>query len=182
MNLVESPMSKRKPAKSSKHARSPKTTAKAQRANQAVVRSPKPSHLRSVAVGSTDSPPKRHNVSKQEAPVVEKATTALPVAEKPTTSLPAVEKPTTALQASREQTMSDNAQAFGFSSATASVQAYQAKLQEITQANMQFGFEFVQRLAKIRSPFEIPGLLAELTTKQLAMFQNLLASTLQKKA
>jgi hypothetical protein len=93
-----------------------------------------------------------------------------------------VEKPTTALQASREQTMSDNAQAFGFSSATASVQAYQAQLQEITQANMQFGFEFVQRLAKIRSPFEIPGLLAELTTKQLAMFQNLLASTLQKKA
>ena len=165
-------MSRRKPAKSSKHARSPKITAKAQRANQALVRSPKPSHLRSVAVGSTDSPPKRHNVSKQEAPVVEKATTALPVAE----------KPTTALQASREQTMSDNAQAFGFSSATASVQAYQAKLQEITQANMQFGFEFVQRLAKIRSPFEIPGLLAELTTKQLAMFQNLLASTLQKKA
>jgi hypothetical protein len=176
-------MSRRKPAKSSKHARSPKITAKAQRANQALVRSPKPSHLRSVAVGSTDSLPKRHNVSKQEAPVVEKATTALPVAEKPpTTSLPAVEKPTTALQASREQTMSDNAQAFGFSSATASVQAYQAKLQEITQANMQFGFEFVQRLAKIRSPFEIPGLLAELTTKQLAMFQNLLASTLQKKA
>jgi hypothetical protein len=174
-------MSRRKPAKSSKHARSPKITAKAQRANQALVRSPKPSHLRSVAVGSTDSPLKRHN-SKQEAPVVEKAATALPVAEKPTTSLPAVEKPTTALQASREQTMSDNAQAFGFSSATASVQAYQAQLQEITQANMQFGFEFVQRLAKIRSPFEIPGLLAELTTKQLAMFQHLLASTLQKTA
>jgi hypothetical protein len=176
MNLLESPMSKRKPAKSSKQARSPKITAKAQRAHQAVVRSPKPSHLRSVAVGSTDSPPKRHNVSKQEAPVVEKATAALPVAEKPTTSLPAVEKPTTGLQGSREQTMRDNdsKQAFGFSSATASVQAYQAKLQEIIQANMQFGFEFAQRLAKIRSPFEIPGLLAELTTKQLAMFQNLL--------
>jgi hypothetical protein len=47
---------------------------------------------------------------------------------------------------------------------------------------MQFGFEFAQRLAKIRSLFEIPGLLAELTTKQLAMFQHLLASTLQKTA
>src|SRR5436190_370892 len=111
-----------------------------------------------------------------ETPVVEKATTATPVAEKPTTSLPAVEKPTTALEASREQTMKDNdsKQAFGFSLAPASVQAYQAKLQEIIQANMQFGFEFAQRLARIRSPFEIPGLLAELSTKQFAMFQNLL--------
>jgi hypothetical protein len=148
-------MSKRKLAK---QARSPKIAAKAQRASQTVVRSPKPSHLRSVAVRPTDSPPKRHNVSNQEAPVVEKATTS-----------PPVEKPTTALQAGREHTMSDN-DPFGFSSATASVQLYQAKLQEITQANMQFGLE----LARIRSPFEIPGLLAELTMKKLAMFQNLL--------
>jgi hypothetical protein len=31
--------------------------------------------------------------------------------------------------------------------------AYQAKLLEMTQANMQFAFDFSQRLATIRSPF-----------------------------
>src|SRR6476659_11190472 len=41
-------MSKRKPATVSKHARSPKIAAKAHRANQAVVRSPKDSRQRSV--------------------------------------------------------------------------------------------------------------------------------------
>ena len=50
-------MSKRKPETASKHARSPKIAAKAQRANQAIVRSPKDSRLRSVAAGSTESPP-----------------------------------------------------------------------------------------------------------------------------
>ena len=61
-------MSKRKPATASKHARSPKIAAKAQRANQAIVRSPKV-RLRSVAAGSTESPPERHNDSKPMAPV-----------------------------------------------------------------------------------------------------------------
>ena len=45
---LECQMSKRKPATASKHARSPKITAKAHRANQAVVRSPKDSRLRSL--------------------------------------------------------------------------------------------------------------------------------------
>jgi hypothetical protein len=171
-------MSNRKPAKASKHVRSPKITAKAQRANQAVVRSPKPSHVRSLAVGATESSPKRHNVSKQEAPVFEKATTALPVAEKPTTSLPAVERPT-ALQVGREQTMKDkdSKQGFGLSLATASVQTYQAKLQEIAQANMQFAFEFAHGLSTIKSPFEIPSVLAELTIKQITTFRNLVLSS-----
>ncbi len=48
-------MSKRKPA--SKHARSPKIAAKAHRAKQAIVRSPKASR----AASSTESPPERHN-------------------------------------------------------------------------------------------------------------------------
>jgi hypothetical protein len=42
-----------------------------------------------------------------------------------------------------------------FSIAMAYVQAYQAKLLEIVQTNMQFAFEFAQCLAAIRSPFEI---------------------------
>src|SRR3982074_3498414 len=56
-------MTKRKTESPSKHARSPKITAKAQRAYQAIVRSPKEGRLRSVAAGPTESPPKR----KQEA-------------------------------------------------------------------------------------------------------------------
>ena len=147
-------MSKRKPATASKHARSPKIAAKAQRATQAIVRSPKDSRLRSVAAGSTESPPKRHNDSKQEAPLVE--------------------NPATALQDDRKQTMTDNdsKKGFDFSSATANVRAYQAKLLEIAQANMQFAFEFAQRLAAIRSPVEFLSVIAEFTSKRISMFRK----------
>jgi Phasin protein len=148
-------MSKRKPATASKHARSPKIAAKAQRATQAIVRSPKDSRLRSVAAGSTESPPKRHNDAQQEAP-------------------PLVENPATALQDACKQTMTDNdsKKGFDFSSATANVRAYQAKLLEMAQANMQFAFEFGQRLATIRSPVETFSVIAEFTSKRMAMFRK----------
>jgi len=144
-------MSKRKPATASKHARSTKIAA--QRANQAIIRSPKNSPLRSVAAGSTESPPERHNDSKQEAPLVE--------------------KPATALQDDCKQTMTDNdsKKGLGFL-ATANVRAYQAKLLEMAQANMQLAFEFAQRLATIRSPVEILSVIAEFTSKRIAMFQK----------
>jgi hypothetical protein len=147
-------MSKRQPATPSKHARSPKIATKAHRANQAIVRSPKASRLRSVAAGSTESPPRRHNDSKQEAPLVE--------------------NPATALQDNVKQTMRDNVskKGFDFSSATANVRAYQAKLLEMAQANMQFAFEFSQRLATIRSPFEFLSVIPEFTSKRIAMFQK----------
>src|SRR4029079_437974 len=63
-------MSKRNPATASQHAHSKKIAA--QRANQAVIRSPKNHPLRSVAAGSTEWPPEGHNDSKQEAPLVER--------------------------------------------------------------------------------------------------------------
>ena len=47
-------MSKHKPAKASKRARSPKMAARAQRHKQAVVRSQKDNFLRSVAAGVTE--------------------------------------------------------------------------------------------------------------------------------
>src|ERR1700730_749146 len=149
---LECQMSKRKPATASKHAHSPKIAA--QRANQAIVRSPRDSSLRSVAAGSTESPPERHNDSKQKAPPVE--------------------KPATALQDDCKQTMTDNDSKKGFviSSATANVRAYQAKLLEMAQANMQLAFEFAQRLATIRSPVEILSVIAEFTSKRIAMFQK----------
>ena len=142
-------MSKRKPAKASKHATSPKMAVKAQRANQAVVRSPKQSH-RSIAVGSTQSPTKLHNEPKQEAPLIENPATALHDDHKPAMRV-----------------------GFDLSSVTANVRAYQVMLQRTAQANMQFAFEFFQRLATIKSPFEVPGVIAELTSKQMAMFRNI---------
>jgi hypothetical protein len=143
-------MSKRKAATASKHARSPKIAAKAQRANQAIVRSPKDSRLRSVTAVSS---PKRHKDSKQEAPLVESPAAALPDDFK--------------------QTMRDNDsnKGFDFSSATPSVRTYQAKLLEMAQANMQFALEFAQRLATIRSPLELLRVIEELTTKRIAMFR-----------
>ena len=61
---------------------------------------------------------------------------------------------------------------FDFSSATANVRAYQAKLLEISQANMQFAFEFAQRFATIRSPVEFLKVIEELTSKRIAMFRK----------
>jgi hypothetical protein len=57
-----------------------------------------------------------------------------------------------------------------FSSATANAQAFQAKLLEVAQANMQFGLEFVQRLATIKSPVEFLSVTGEFTSKRSAMF------------
>jgi hypothetical protein len=147
-------MSKRTPPKASKHIHSPKIAAKAQRAAQDIVRSPKDSRLRSAEVGSTESLAKRHNDSKQEAPLVE--------------------NPATALQEDCKKTMTDNdsKKGFDFSSAAASVRAYQAKLLEMAQANMQFAFEFVQRLATIRSPAEFLSVNAEFTSKRIDMFRK----------
>jgi len=142
-------MSKRKPATATKRAHSPKRAA--QRANQAIVRSPKDNRLRLVAAGSTESPPERHDDPKPQAPLVE--------------------QPAIALQ---EQTMKDidSKHGFDFSPSTAKVQAYQAKLLELTQANMQFAFEFAAKLAAIRSPVEIFSVIVEFTSKRIAMFQK----------
>jgi hypothetical protein len=142
-------MSKRKPATASKRAHSTKIAA--QRANQAIIRSPKNSPERS---GSTASHPARHNASKQEAPPVE--------------------KPATTLQDDCKPTMTHNDSNKGFVSypAAANMRVYQAKLLEMAQAHMQLAFEFAQRLATIRSPVEILSVIAEFTSKRIALFQK----------
>jgi hypothetical protein len=146
-------MNKHKPATASKRVRRPKIVAKAQRAKQAIVRSPKNSSLRSVMEGSTESLPER-NDSPQEVSLVQ--------------------NPATAAQDDFKQTIRDNDSKSGFdlSSATANVRAYQAKLLEIAQANMQFAFEFAQRFATIRSPVEFLKVTEELTSKRIAMFRK----------
>jgi hypothetical protein len=147
-------MSKRKPATASKRARSPKIAAEPQPPAQAIVGSPKDRRLRSVGAGTTESPPQRQNGPPQEALLVE--------------------SPATAPQDDGKQTITDNdsRQGTNFSSATANARAYQAKLLEMAQANMQFSFEFAQRLATMRSPVEFPGVIAEFTSKRIAMFQK----------
>jgi len=143
-------MTKRKTESPSQHVRRPKTAAKAQRANQAVVRSPKEGRLRLVAGGSTESPPKRE----QEASLGD--------------------NPMTAVHDDNKQTMKDivSGKGFDFPSATANVRAYQAKLAEVAQANVQFAVEYAQRLATIRSPVEILNVIVEFTSKRMAMFQK----------
>ena len=100
------------------------------------------------------TPPKRHNESKQEAP--------------------RVENPAAALQDVGKQAMRDtfSNRGFGFSSVAANVQAYQAKLLEMAQANMQFALEFTQRLATVRSPVEIFRVIEEFTSRRTAMFRK----------
>jgi hypothetical protein len=61
---------------------------------------------------------------------------------------------------------------FDFPSGTANLQAYQAKLAEVAQADVQFAVEYAQRLATIRSPVEILSVIAEFTSKRIAMFQR----------
>jgi hypothetical protein len=80
----------------------------------------------------------------------------------------------TALRDESKQAMTDNGSKKGidFSSATANVRAFQAKLLEIAQANMQFVLEFAQRLATIRTPVELPSVIAEFTGKRIAMFRK----------
>jgi Phasin protein len=147
-------MSKRKPATASKHARSHKIAARAQRAAQDIVRSPKDSRLRSAGAGTTELPPKRPDDSQQEALLVEDSVIAL--------------------QDDYKQAMTDSSskKATNFALATANVPAYQAKLLEMAQANMQFAFEFAQRLATIRSPLEFPSVIAEFASKRIALFQK----------
>ena len=139
-------MTKRKTKSPSQHARSPKTTAKAQRAKQVIVRSPKEGRL----AGSTESPLKH----KQENSLGY--------------------NPMTAFQDDSKQTMKDivSTKGFDFSSATANVRAYQAKLAEVAQDNVQFAFEYAQRLVAIRSPVEILNVMAEFTSKRIAVFQK----------
>ncbi|XIA63317.1 phasin family protein [Bradyrhizobium sp. TZ2] len=144
-------MSKRKPAIASKRARRPKIAARAQRNKQAVVRSPKDNPLRSVAAGATDSPLKPHDDLKRSAP-----------------------DRVTALQDGCSQMMRDNnpKKGFDFSLAPANMQAYQATLLEMAQANMQFAFEFSQRLATIRSPCEFFAVIAEFASRRIDMFRK----------
>jgi hypothetical protein len=83
-----------------------------------------------------------------------------------------VEDPEKSLKDGALQMMDDHSKGSFFFTAHTNVLAYQAKLLELAQANMQFALEFLLRLAAIKSPFELPGVMADLTSKRIAMFQK----------
>jgi hypothetical protein len=125
---------------------------------------PKHHILRSVASFSAESSPEVH--SRPDATIFEKPTAAIPVPEKPT-----VASQDDSLRTMRD---SDLAKPFSVFSTMANVGAYQRRLPELAQAYMQLPFEFAQRLAQIKSPFETPSVFAGLATRQFIMFQNLI--------
>jgi hypothetical protein len=168
-------MSKHKPAK---RARSPKIAARAQRNKQAIVRSAKDSLLRSVAASPIETPLKLHDDSKQKAPIVEEQKAPIvqnqkdPIVENRVAALKAAALEAAALSDGGSQMMRDNnpKKVFDFSLAAVSMQAYQATLLEVAQANTKFAFEFSQRLATIRSPFDFFAVIAEFTSRRIDMF------------
>ena len=149
-------MSKRKPAKASKRAHSPKITVRAQRNKQAIVRSAKDNLLRSVAAGPIESPLELHDDLKQ-SPIVGKQ--KAPLTDEPV-----------ALHDRFSQT-----KGFDFSLATVNLMAPQAKLLDMAQANMRFAFEFSQALATVRSPFEFFDVIAKFTKRRADMVFGMLS-------
>ena len=170
-------MSTRSPATASKRART-KTAAKAQPAKPAVVRSPKPAAehvaeatpVKSARSSQTSSKPADH-VGNPSAPLQ-----ATPGVETPAAAVRAAvraENPAAALHYDRKASGTHSASnTFDFSSATANLQAYQARFLDMALANMQFAFEFAQRLAAIRSPLDIFGVAAEFTDKRIALLRK----------
>jgi hypothetical protein len=146
-------MSKRKAAKWSKRPRSPAIGTRAHGKKQAIVKSPRDNLLlRSVAAGPIESPLELHDDPKQVAPKVEQQ--EAPIAAKPVQDSPS------------------QMRGFDFASATRSVVAYQAKLLEMTQANMRFPFDFSQKLATIGSPFQFVDLIVEFTKRWADMLER----------
>jgi hypothetical protein len=154
-------LSKRKATTSPKRARRQNVASRAQRKTQAFVRSPKDSPSRHVATNSTKAPIEVHDDPKPETPIVDNRARAA-----------ALE---TILQASLQNDFTGKlrdsipGRGFDFSLPLAKMQDYQAKLLEVTQANVQFSFEFMQRLATTRSPFEFWAIIAEFAGRRIVM-------------
>jgi hypothetical protein len=141
-------MSKRKPTKASKRARSPAIATRAHENKQAIVRS-EDNLLRSVAAGPVESPLEFLDDPRRDAPNAENQ--GAPGAANPVQDVPG------------------QIRGSDFASATGNMVGYQVKLLEITQANMRFAFEFSQKLVTIRSPFQFVDVIAEFTKRRADM-------------
>ena len=145
---LEPQMSKRKPTKASKRARSPAIATRAHENKQAIVRS-EDNLLRSVAAGPVESPLEFLDDPRRDAPNAENQ--GAPGAANPVQDVPG------------------QIRGSDFASATGNMVGYQVKLLEITQANMRFAFEFSQKLVTIRSPFQFVDVIAEFTKRRADM-------------
>ncbi|MET4745497.1 hypothetical protein ABIF73_009699 [Bradyrhizobium japonicum] len=88
----------------------------------------------------------------------------------PKHEVPIIEPRVDALPDDLSQRMTDSDPTKGFALPTANMQAYEAKLLEIARADVQFAFEFGLRLATIRSPTEVFGVITEFTNRRIDMF------------
>jgi phasin protein len=149
----------RKPATTSKGSGRPKVVARAQRNKQALVRSPRDKRLPPVTGGSPE-PLVESADQKQENSSIENRAAALQAI-----LLSALQEGFT--RKTRE--VSEPMKGLDFASLISNMQAYQAKLVELAQANMQFTLEFAQRLATIRSPLEFIAVIAEFTGRRMLM-------------
>ena len=151
--------SSHKPATTPKDAPGLQVSARAQHKKQALIRGPKDRTSPNAAAISPETPREVNHEPKVETPILDNRAQAV-----------ALE---TILQASLQNAsgpkMSDNIPAIGLDLFLpfANMQAYQAKLLEVTQANTQFAFEFVLRLARIKSPLEFWAVIAELTVRRI---------------
>jgi hypothetical protein len=165
-------MSKRKPAKASKRARSPAVAARAHEQKRDIVKSAKDNLLRSASAVPIDSTPQWHdepqeetrNVEKQVALDVEKQAAAKAESQE----APKVESQETPIAANLVQHGPGQIRGFG-ASATGKMVNYQMMLLEMTQANMRFAFDFGQNLLTVRSPFQLADLIVETTKRQADM-------------
>lgn len=153
--------SRHKPATTPKRARRANVTARAQHKKQALIRGPK---------GST---PKGRTLRDASAEVRTEA------GHEPIAATPIVDNRAraaaleTILLASLQDKAGPETRDNGPGKALdvflpfANMPAYQARLMELTQANTQFAFEFILRLARIRSPLEFWAVIAEFTARRI---------------
>ncbi len=158
-------MSKRKPDKASKPARSPAVVTGAHEQKQDIVKSAKEDLLRSVGAGPIESPPALHDDPQEEALKIEKQAT--PNDERQ--EAPKVENQEGPIATDPAQRVAGQLRGFGFASATGNMVSYQMMLLGNTQANMRFAFDFSQKLLTVRSPFQLAELIVESTNRQADM-------------
>jgi len=148
----------RKQVTKTKRTGSPKVTARAERKKQVFVQSPKV--VRPAAAASLEPPVESHAELKQTTSTIENRALA-PVSE-------TIEQ--APLPNGMSQKLNDNdPKQVVFSSGMPRTVAYRAKLLEAAQADMQFAFELVQRLATIKSPLEYWAVVAEFTGRRIIM-------------
>jgi hypothetical protein len=110
-------------------------------------------------VGSPETQTEVYHEAKAETPIVDNRARAAAFKTILQTSLPNASGPK----------ISDNIPGKGLDLFLpfANMQAYQAKLLEVTQANTQFAFEVILRLARIKSPLEFWAVIGEFTVRRI---------------